>query len=163
MFCIGFGVLLAGPPKPTPKPTKVPPPPLPSLKKPDLVVERIWGEFNPNVSGPGSNKYYFIYFTIRNIGSVDFNGTLKINASVSPAPSPYPYVRTKYGGNQLVGNPLVISGFHLSLGAVWKFDLEGPDFEWVGNIYDCTVRFSTDNPAENSTNNEKSQKLTLPN
>lgn len=130
--------------------------------KPDLVVERIWGEFNPHAHDAMGHKHYFIYFNIKNIGGIEFVGTLTINASVSPAPRPYPYIRTTYEGRHLIGNPLVIPGFRLSPDAILRFDLEGPDAEWIGSSYDCTVRLSTDNPSEVSANNEKSERLTLP-
>jgi hypothetical protein len=129
------------------------------MDPPDIVVQEINAEdLSHSIIAP--DKYYAIYFDIRNSGG-EFLGTMTLTALVEGRTIPIAESRS---GFREAAVPLVIPDFRLSSGETRRFWLRGSDmaYTWIGSTYNCTVRLSTSSPDEVSTNNEKQARLSLP-
>lgn len=129
---------------------------------PDIVVGEINAE-RINLAVDKPDKYYAIYFDIRNIGG-DFIGKLTISASIDSRTIP---IATSTGAFSQATMPMIVnytSDYPFSEGKAYRYYLrgEGAANGWIGgNSYQCYIQISTDNPDEHTRNNGKQIVLTL--
>lgn len=134
------------------------------MPPPDLVIGEIDAErINLVVDSP--DKYYAIYFVIRNTGG-DFIGKFTITASVNG--STVPIAKSRGAFNQATV-PMVVDyytdyRYPFTQSKTERFYLRGEGVAngWIGGkTYSCYIQISTDNSDEYTRNNGKQVVLDL--
>lgn len=128
---------------------------------PDIVVGEIKAE-RIDLAVDMPDKYYAIYFDIRNIGG-DFIGKLTIRATIDGCTVPIAISRGAFNQATM---PMVVSCDSIPFpnGRTERYYLrgEGAANGWIGgNSYECYILISTDNSDEYTRNNGKQVVLNL--
>lgn len=134
------------------------------MPAPDIVTGEINAE-RINLAIDSPDKYYAIYFDVRNIGG-DFVGKFTITASVNG--STVPIAKSRGAFNQATV-PMVVDyythyDYPFTQGKTERFYLRGEGVAngWIGGkTYSCYIQISTDNPDEYTRNNTKQAVLDL--